>query len=181
MDWLSNAVAPIYEEQMKQFVGDPWKTRNDYISVILNRTPETVANFLSSQAGRRLDDDEKSKMLKLLEMQRHAMLMFTSCGWFFDEISGIEGIQVMKYALRAIHLARETAGAELENEYKQILEKAPSNKANVKNGARAYEMYVQSAAIDLHRVGAHYAVSSLFEEYQASHRHILLFGAERNI
>ena len=136
MDWLRDELAPIYEEQMKQFVSDPWQTRNDYIDVILNRTPAECGKVLvrKSRHGQ-LSDDEQTKMLKLLEMQRHAMLMFTSCGWFFDDISGIEGIQVMKYAARAMQLARETSGAELESRYKEILENAPSNKPHIKNGA----------------------------------------------
>jgi alpha-amylase/alpha-mannosidase (GH57 family) len=170
MNWLRDTLVPVYEEQMRQFVTDPWKTRNDYISVILDRTPTNLKDFLFAQAGRLLDDEEKTKMLKLLEMQRHAMLMFTSCGWFFDDISGIEGTQVMKYASRVIQLAREVSEAELEGRYKEILEKAPSNKPHIKNGAHAYERYVQPAVIDLHSVGAHYAVSSLFGEYLTSRR-----------
>jgi alpha-amylase/alpha-mannosidase (GH57 family) len=170
MDWLRDTLTPVYEEQMRRFVAEPWQTRDEYVAVLLDRTPAKVKNFLSAQAGRSLNEEETTTMLKLLEMQRHAMLMFTSCGWFFDEISGIEGTQVMKYAARSMQLARETGGVELENDYKAILENAPSNKPRIKNGARAYEIYVQPAAIDLHRVGAHYAVSSLFEEYQASRR-----------
>ena len=176
MDWLRDTLVPVYEEKMRLFVGDPWKTRDDYISVILDRTPANVKDFLSVQAGRSLDDEEKTKMLKLLEMQRHAMLMFTSCGWFFDDISGIEGIQVMKYAARTMQLARENAGVELDSRYKEMLEKATSNKPLIKNGAHAYERYVQPAAIDLHRVGAHYAVSSLFGEYPTS-RNIYCYSA----
>jgi alpha-amylase/alpha-mannosidase (GH57 family) len=176
VDWLRDTLAPLYETQMRQFVCDPWKTRNDYISVILNRAPANVEKFLSAQAGRQLAADEEIKMLKLLEMQRHAMLMFTSCGWFFDDISGIEGVQVMKYASRAMQLACDTAGADLEGKYKEILQNAPSNKPYVKNGAGVYENYVQPAALDLHKVGAHYAVSSLFGKYP-SVRRIYCFSA----
>jgi alpha-amylase/alpha-mannosidase (GH57 family) len=176
MNWLRDTLAPVYEEQMAKFVSDPWHVRNDYISVILNRTDANVENFLSARANRQINIDEKTKMLKLLEMQRHAMLMFTSCGWFFDDISGIEGVQVMKYASRAMQLAREISDMDLESRYKEILQDAPSNKPRIKNGAHAYETYVQPAAIDLDRVGAHYAVSSLFEEYQAS-RHIYCYAA----
>jgi len=105
------------------------------------------------------------KLLKLFEMQRHAMLMFTSCGWFFDDISGIETVQVMQYASRALQLAREVSGEDLEPEYLNILEKAPSNVPEFKNGAEIWEALVKPAIIDLLRAGAHYAISSLFEEY----------------
>ena len=49
-----------------------------------------------------LSDEDRVRACKLLELQRHAMLMYTSCGWFFDEISGIETVQVIQYAGRAI-------------------------------------------------------------------------------
>lgn len=165
MDWLRDALAPIYEKEMAQYVKDPWQARNDYIEVIHDRSVQNVERFLSEHAVRELSKEEKLKVLKLLEMQRHAMHIYTSCGWFFDEISGIETVQVMQYAARAMQLAKETSGADLEPNYIKILERAPSNIPEFKNGAQVYEMFVKPATIDLLRVGAHYAVSSLFEEY----------------
>jgi hypothetical protein len=96
-------------------------------------------------------------------MQRDAMLMYTSCGWFFDEISGTETVQVMQYALKVMHYLEELHNISLEYEFLKILRHAPSNV--FKNGAEAYELYVRPSKVDLLRVGAHYAVSSLFEEY----------------
>jgi hypothetical protein len=87
--------------------------------------------------------------------------MFTSCGWFFDEISGIEAVQVMKYACRAMQLAREVSGTDPEPEFMGILRNAPSNIPEYGNGAKIYQDLVKSAAIDLSRVGFHYALSSL--------------------
>jgi alpha-amylase/alpha-mannosidase (GH57 family) len=168
MDFVRDAAAPIYERQMQEFVQDPWQVRNEYIDVILDRSEARVQEFLAGHAGRQLNESEKTQMIKLLEMQRHCLLMYTSCGWFFDEISGIEGVQVMLYAARAMQLAQQTSGTELENNYKEILAKAPSNVKRLKNGSGIYEKFVQPAAIDLPRVGAHYAVSSLFGEYPTS-------------
>jgi hypothetical protein len=168
MDFVRDAVAPIYEREMAKFVQDPWRMRNEYIDVMLDRSTQNVRGFLSRHTNRQVNDAEATQMLKLLEMQRHCLLMYTSCGWFFDELSGIEGVQVMLYAARAMQLAKQTSGTELENQYKEILSKAPSNVKRLKNGSGAYETFVQPAAIDLHRVGAHYAVSSLFGEYPAS-------------
>ncbi len=100
LDWLRENLIAVYEKEMKDFVADPWAIRNNYIKVLLDRSPQWVRTFLQEQAGRDLSRDEQVKMLKLLEMQRHAMQMYTSCGWFFDEVSGIETIQILQYASR---------------------------------------------------------------------------------
>ncbi|OHB54564.1 MAG: glycoside hydrolase [Planctomycetes bacterium GWF2_50_10] len=168
MDFLRDSLTPLYEQEMEGFVSDPWQVRDEYVDVILDRRVQKVNEFLAAKAGRGLAEMEKNRMLKLLEIQRHAMLMYTSCGWFFDEISGIEGVQVMLYAGRAIQLAREVLGVDLEEQYKAILEKSKSNSKRVANGREAYELYIEPAEIDLHRVGAHYAVSSLFGQYPTS-------------
>ena len=164
MDWLRDAIIPLYERELSCYMHDPWEARDNYIDVILNRSSETLAHFLASQARGTLSDDEKVKVLSLLEIQRHAMLMYTSCGWFFDEISGIETVQVIQYAARAIQLTKDFTGVDLELAFTTMLESAPSNMPDLQNGARIFEKYVKPAAIDLQRVGAHYAISSLFEE-----------------
>jgi len=165
MNWLRDSLAVIYEREAASYIRHPWQARDDYIRVILDRSPETVETFLSQHLIREVSKKDRVKLLKLLEMQRHAMLMFTSCGWFFDDISGIETVQVMQYASRALQLASEVSGEDLEPDYLAILENAPSNVAEFKNGAEVWEAFVQPATIDLLRAGAHYAVSSLFEEY----------------
>jgi alpha-amylase/alpha-mannosidase (GH57 family) len=165
MNQLRDSLVGVYERGMAPYVQDPWQVRDDYIGVILDRSPEMLEAFLSERLTRELSKEDRVKVLKLLEMQRHAMLMFTSCGWFFDDISGIETVQVMQYASRALQLAREVSGEDLEREYLKILEDAPSNVPEFKNGAEVWEALVKPATIDLLRAGAHYAVSSLFEEY----------------
>ena len=165
MDWLRDNVAKIYEEQMASLVSDPWKARDDYINVILDRSENHVEQFLLGQAGRNLSKEEKIKVLKLLEMQRHGLLMFTSCGWFFDEISSIEALKVMQYAARSMQLAKEITGIDLEPAYIKILERAPSNVKEYGDGRRVYEALVKPTVLDFLRVGAHYAISSIFEDY----------------
>jgi hypothetical protein len=150
---------------MSQYAADPWELRNRYISVINDRSAENIENFLSSPAGRDVCYDEKVMMLKLLEMERHSLLMYTSCGWFFDDISGIESVQIMQYASRAIQLAKEVTGKDVEPRFKEILEQAPSNEKRFANGKQAYETLAKPASIDLTRVGAHFAISSLFDKY----------------
>jgi alpha-amylase/alpha-mannosidase (GH57 family) len=165
MDWLRDRLAPIYENELSGLLKDPWQARDDYIQVILDRASGNIENYILNQRKRELSQEEYLKVLKLLEMQRHALLMFTSCGWFFDEISGIETTQVMQYADRAMQLAKEVSGIDLEQEYIEIISSARSNIAEYENGKKVYELFVKPARIDLLRVGAHYAISSVFEEY----------------
>src|SRR5262249_39379718 len=118
-------------------------------------------------AVRSLNDAEKTVALKLLEIQRHAMLMYTSCGWFFDELSGIETLQVIQYASRALQLAQEVLDDQTEPHFVDILAKAKSNIPNHKDGAHIYQRLVRPSFVDLRKVGVHYAIRSLFEPYEA--------------
>lgn len=165
MDWLRDQVVPLYEKEMATYVKDPWRARDDYIRLILERSAKKIETYFSRHSVRGLSQPEKVKVLKLLELQRHAMFMFTSCGWFFDDISGIESIQVMSYAGRVIQLAGEVWSKDFESGYMERIEKASSNQQASKNGAKIYDQSVRPAKLDLLRVGVHYAVSSLFEDY----------------
>jgi len=164
-DWLRDTLAPKYEEKARQFLKNPWAARDDYIDVILNRSPENVQQFLDQHITHELSETERITVFKLLELQRHAMLMYTSCGWFFDELSGIETIQIIQYGGRAIQLAEELFGDDTERQFLELLEQARSNISQHGNGRRIYEKFVKPAMVDLTKVAAHYAVSSLFEEY----------------
>ena len=170
LDWFRDTLAPLYERRASRFLKDPWEARNEYIRVILDRSPASLGSFLRQQAIRKLDPAEKSDVLKLLEIQRHAMLMYTSCGWFFDELSGIETVQVMEYAGRALQLARDVFGDGLEEPFLERLAQAPSNISEHQDGRRIFQKFVKPAMVDLLKVGAHYAVSSLFEDYQTQDR-----------
>lgn len=161
MDKLRDTLAPLFEQEGSKYLKDPWAARHEYIEVINDRSPENVELFLSLHARKELSRDDKVSALKLLGMQRNAQLMYTSCGWFFDEVSGIETVQVMQYASRAMQLARETAGVQVEGDFEAALEEAPSNIHG--NAREVYGMYARPARVDLLRVGAHHAISSLFE------------------
>lgn len=165
LDWLRDSLAPAYEERAGDLFKDPWAARNEYIKVALDRSQPAVERFLSQQAQRPLDREETITALKLLELQRHAMLMYTSCGWFFDELSGIETVQVIQYAARAAQLAQELFGDSYESRFLELLEQARSNIRAYHDGRWIYENFARPAMVDLPRLAAHYAVSSLFEEY----------------
>ena len=164
LDWLRDRLAPLYEAEAAKLLLDPWRARDDYIDVILDRSAESREHFFSRHSKKLLSSDEAIHVAKLLEMQRHAMLMFTSCGWFFDDLSGIETVQVLQYAGRAIQLAQELFGDSIEEDFIARIEKARSNLPQYENGRIIYERLVRPAFVDLQRVGAHYAISSLFEE-----------------
>jgi alpha-amylase/alpha-mannosidase (GH57 family) len=165
LDWLRDKLAPIFESRLKEYVRDPWAARDDYIRVILDRSEESRKAFFADHAIRPLEPHEQVTALKLLEIQRHALLMYTSCGWFFDELSGIETVQVIHYAGRALQLAEECCGEKLEPEFLQHVALAKSNLPEHGDGAKIYEKWVKPAIIDIERVGGHYAISSLFESY----------------
>jgi len=166
LDWLRDEITSLYETEMLAVTQDPWGIRDRYINVILDRREENIERFLQTAAGRPLKESEKITILKLLEMQTNAMLMYTSCGWFFNEVSGIETVQILKYAARAIQLAHDVAGvAELEEKFLSRLSQAVSNVPELKDGAHIYRTMVKPSVVDLLRVGAHYAMTSLFEQY----------------
>jgi alpha-amylase/alpha-mannosidase (GH57 family) len=167
LDWLRDGLSPLFEQEMSKFSSNPWQTREAYIEVILDRSPGRVEEFLSRQAERELSRDEQVRALHLLEMQRQAMLMYTSCGWFFDEISGIETTQILGYASRAMQLAQEFGGADFEGGFLKRLEKAPSNLARYKTGAAVFRTQVKPMRLDLIRVAAHHAIASQFDHVAA--------------
>ena len=163
LDYLRDHAAELFERQAASLLKDPWAARNDYIGVILDRSPESLWLFFEKHSRRQLQPEETTLALKLLEMQRHAMLMYTSCGWFFDELSGLETLQVMQYAGRVVQLAQDTAGVALEPQFLKRLAEARSNLRELGNGAAIYNMWVKPAMVDLRKVGAHYAISSMFD------------------
>jgi len=175
LDALRDQLVPAYTREASLYLKDPWEARDNYVEIILDRTEENIEDFLKRHAARELSKEEKPKVLKLLEIQRHAMLMYTSCGWFFDEISGPETVQVMEYASMAMQRTEEIVGISLEPLFISDLEKVPSNVFG--NGSEVYRKLVIPSKVDLTRVGAHYAVSSLFNDYP-EHMKIFNFTVE---
>ena len=165
LDWLRDATAQAYEDEARRFVHDPWQARDDYISLVMDRSEGNVGAFLHRHTTMELRDDERISLLKLLELERHALLMYASCGWFFDEVSGIETVQVMQYAGRVAQLAQELFGDSIEPQFLEKLSLAKSNLSEQGDGRRIYERFVRPAAVDLSAVAAHFAVSSVFETY----------------
>ncbi|MCA9560142.1 MAG: DUF3536 domain-containing protein [Myxococcales bacterium] len=169
LDWLRDAVAPGFEEALGALVDDAWTARDAYIDVIADRNTDNVDRFFAEHARSPLTADDRVKALRLLELQRNAMLMYTSCGWFFDELSGLETTQVMRYAARVVQLAGTVLDLDLEGDFVERLANAPSNLPRFGDGRGVYDQLCRPARIDLERVGAHHALSALFRPDHAPH------------
>lgn len=165
LNWLRDQLSKVYEEAGRKLFKDPWLARDEYIQVIRDRSATSVNQFLTHHQTHRLSAAERVDALRLLEMQRHALLMYTSCGWFFDELSRPEGVQILRYAARALELAGDVTGVQLERAFVKRLAIVPSNVDFFKHGAEVYHQLVKSAQISLEQVAAHYAISSLFTRY----------------
>lgn len=161
LDWLRDELIVIYEREGAKILRDVWKAREGYIDVILDRDDAVVDKFLAEYC---LSDVDANHVLRLMEVQRNAMLMYTSCGWFFDEISGIETTQIMQYACRAMQLVSQISTDSLEEGFLKRLQEARSNVPALGDGALVYYKYVLPSKTNLQRVGMHYAVASIFEE-----------------
>ncbi len=160
---VRDELSPLFEYEGLKFLSDPWKARDEYLEVINDRSQEIVKKFLTRHSTHELSDEETVKVLTLLEVQRNCMLMFTSCGWFFDDLAGIETIQVLRYASKAVQDASTLTDWPLEQKLIKMLTRAPGNA--VKNGAEIYNTKVKPTSVDLRRVGIHYAILSLAIAY----------------
>jgi hypothetical protein len=168
LDDLRDGIAPLTEQAGASLFHDVWAARDAYIQVILNRSTENVERFLGSQASHRLSEQERVTALRLMEMQRHAQLMYTSCGWFFDDISGIETVQIIAYAARVLQLSRRLfaeRSAPIEEDFLATMAKARSNNNEAGDGAQIYRLCVKTKQLRLEQVAAHYAISSVFSSY----------------
>ncbi|MGD1858966.1 MAG: DUF3536 domain-containing protein [Leptolyngbyaceae cyanobacterium] len=170
LDWLRDQLAEIFEQYGTGLFRDPWAARDEYVQVIRQRTAQSRQRFFAQHQIHELADGEQVEALRLLEMQHHALLMYTSCGWFFDEVSRPEGTQILRYAARAIELAGEVSGVALETEFIRRLEPGLSNVPQFQNAAGVYRQLAIPSQVSLEQVVAHYAISSLFTPYQTEQR-----------
>jgi alpha-amylase/alpha-mannosidase (GH57 family) len=138
LDSLRNALDAVFEERGRELFPDPWAARDASIDLVLAGS-QGVEAFLERHAGRRLDAEETSRAIALFEMERCGMAMFTSCGWFFADPSGLETRQVLRYAARAIEIAEGLSGERLEESFLGKLEAASSKDPAAGNARRIYE------------------------------------------
>jgi alpha-amylase/alpha-mannosidase (GH57 family) len=168
LDELRDAVAPLTERAGNKLFKDVWAARDGYIDVVLDRSTESADAFFSKYQHHALTEAERVRALELMEMQRHTQLMYTSCGWFFDDISGIETVQIIAYAARVLQIAQDLFGKQaalLEPNFLARMAEAHSNVESAVDGAEIYKTCVQTMKLGLEQVAAHYAISSVFSSF----------------
>jgi alpha-amylase/alpha-mannosidase (GH57 family) len=174
LNWLSDQFAQVFTELGTLLFDDPWAARNDYIEVLCTQGEESKAAvieaFLARHQAHPLSATEQVDALRLLEMQRNGQLMYTSCGWFFEELSRPEGVQILRYAAQAMSLAGEVAGIDLEPELIERLALAPSNIEQFQTGAQVYRQLVMPARVTQSQVIAYYAMGLLFHAHPTVQR-----------
>lgn len=167
LDWLRDRTGELFEREGGRLLRDPWAARNDSIELVLDRSESSLQRFLKTHA---LPDAPTTRVVELMELQRNAMLMYTSCGWFFNDVSGIETVQVLQYAARVIQLAERLGAPSLEPEFVSQLAAAHSNLPERGTAREIYLTEVVPSRLDLRRVAAHYAVASLFDNFDDEDR-----------
>ncbi|MGQ9920946.1 MAG: DUF3536 domain-containing protein [Desulfobacca sp.] len=158
-DLLNEKLAQIYTQEGSRYLQDPWAARNDYIQVILNRSPASRAAFFQRHGTPGMTPADQVQALQLLEMQRHVLLMYTSCGWFFADLSGLETLQVMKYAARALQLGQRFTQEDLEGPFLAILAEAKSNIPEMGTGRDLYLKKVKPAVITYPKLVNHFSIT----------------------
>lgn len=166
LDYLRDELVTIFEKESKNYFKDAWNARNKYIDVILDRSELSIKKFQKGNFVTDLSEEQKVKAMELLEMQRQAMLMYTSCGWFFSEISGIETTQIMKYAARAMQLAQSFSKKDLEKHFLEILSEAKSNFPEFGTGKDIFEKFVKPSVVTIKQMASLWAVSSLYKDFE---------------
>ena len=166
LDYLRDELIKIYEQEAVKYFDDIWTVRNNYVSVILDRSRINLDRFQNDNFHKGLSDEDKVRAMELLEIQRQAMLMYTSCGWFFSEISGIETVQIMKYAARAMQLAARFSNKDLESGFLKILAEAKSNLPEQGTGKDIFEKYVRPSVVTMKQIASLWAISSLYQDFE---------------
>ena len=140
LDFLRDENAKHFETTRGNLFVDPWQARDDSIDLVLDQN-HSREEFLGDHAGRWSSTDEQWLALTYLELQRMLLLMYTSCGWFFNDISGIETIQILKYAARAIDLMAQLGLPSVRGRFLEILAQAKSNRPEMGTGADIYRRF----------------------------------------
>ncbi|HZG50755.1 MAG TPA: DUF3536 domain-containing protein [Pyrinomonadaceae bacterium] len=164
LNYVRDEAGRAYAEQGGELFRDPWRARDDYIELLVDRKRARRAEFLARQAGRSLSEAEERRALTWLELQRSSLLMYTSCGWFFNDISGIETVQVLKYAARAMDFMAELGLPHPRAGFLERLAEARSNVRKYGNGADIFRELVEATRVAPSRIAASLAISSLVDK-----------------
>ncbi len=183
MDYLRDELINLCSIEGSKYYKDFWKARNNYIDVIIDRNEERINEFLKHNAKKQLSSISRVKAIKLMEIQRFAQLMYTSCGWFFADISGIETVQILKYAARAIELAQEFSKNNIEKTFLSILQKAKSNISEFGSGKDIYNTWVKPNATGFSKIVAQDAIETIFNNTNVKEKlhNLYCYSIKRNV
>ena len=158
LDYLKHELDDVFDREGRLLFKNPWEARDRYIKVILDRSK--VSEFLREELAATPSVDSSVRALKLLEIERNSMLMYTSCGWFFDDVAGIETVQILKYSARAIQLLSDISSSEVEERFVKILAEAKSNQPKFFDGKNIYQTHVAPEKATLERAVATSSIAS---------------------
>jgi hypothetical protein len=154
LDILRDAAAEIFERRGGKVLRDPWEARDAYADVLLDAV--SIDDFVAAHVT-----GDQVEALTLLESQRHSLLMYTSCGWFFNDLAGIETLQILRYAARCMDLLDELGEDVPRDAFFDTLAKASSNRPHEGDGRTLWTTRVEPARADGGRVAAHLALTEL--------------------
>ena len=152
LDYLRDEAAASFAATRGELFIDPWAARDDAIDLILEEG-KSREEFIYGHAPRVLTNEEEQRALLFLELQRNSLLMYTSCGWFFSDLAGIEPVQILKYAGRAIDLMKQLGLPSPQRRFLEILAEARSNRPELGNGAVIFRRLVEPAIFNQANTG----------------------------
>jgi hypothetical protein len=168
IDWLAAINSSVYTEQVKRYlkpdISNPDEAIKSYISIMDNRTGKAAEKYFSLFLKNPLEKTERIVFLKLLEAYRQSLFMQSSDAWFFDDISRIESIQIMRHACRAMEILTELTGRDFESQFLKILKKAKSNRPEYGDGESIYLLYAKKASCDFVKISARLALEILVSD-----------------
>ncbi|HET9442706.1 MAG TPA: DUF3536 domain-containing protein, partial [Acidimicrobiales bacterium] len=156
LDVVRAAVDEAYDRRAPAVLGDPGRALDDYVQVLLG------AEKRDDFAARHVVGDPV-EAFTLLEAQRHALAMYTSCGWFFTDLAGLETVQILRYAGRALDCLEELGEEPPLEAFLQVLDRAESNDPAEGTGREVWDRHVVPVRVDAERVVCHLALVELLE------------------
>ena len=158
VEWLACRLHRAYESEAAGLLADPWAARDGYAESF-GAFGEPDPTFVAARARRELSAEEAVRSRELLELERNALRLFTSCAWFFDDVGGLEQLQVLRYAARAIEIVG-TRAPRLEAGFVRRLSHAVSNDPGVGDAGRMYVERARPSVPPLARVAGSWAAVS---------------------
>lgn len=180
LDLLRDELGSLFEREGEKIFIDPWEARNGFIDVILDRSPENLRRYFEQYGVKDLDEKGKIRGLKMMEMQRHALRMYTSCGWFFSDLAGLETRLILQHAARAIQLSGEFSSPDLEKKFLQVLSRGRSNLPEMGDGAQIYHRFIKPKWVTPEQVVHHYAITSLWDDGKREEKLFCFRVAKKN-